>query len=328
MGKALYRKYRSRKLGEIIGQKHVTDVLEKALSDGRVAHAYLFSGPRGVGKTSIARILAHEINGFEYEGEDSYLDIIEVDAASNSKVDEMRNLTDKVAIAPVRGKKKVYIIDEVHMLSNSAFNAMLKTLEEPPEHIVFILATTDVHKVPVTILSRAQKFSFHLVAPEVIAKHLGVIAKQEKIPIDDDALLLISERGNGSVRDSITLLDQVRNLSTITGDKKVKLTREMIEKYFGLASDDIIKALLSAYIKKDRAKITQHANDLLIQGLSPDVVASQLIQAILKDGIKNPELFVLADKLTNVARSGYPEVKLISALLIESKFAKIADNFV
>ena len=154
MGKALYRKYRSRSLSEIVGQPHITAILERAIANGTTAHAYLLTGPRGVGKTSIARILAHEINRLPYRDESTHLDIIEIDAASNNSVEDIRDLREKVQIAPVSAPKKIYIIDEVHMLSKSAFNALLKTLEEPPEHAVFILATTDADKLPATILSR------------------------------------------------------------------------------------------------------------------------------------------------------------------------------
>ena len=151
MSQALYRKYRSKKLSEIVGQAHITRLLERALKRGAVAHAYLLTGPRGVGKTSIARILAHEINDLPYTDESTHLDIIEIDAASNNSVEDIRDLRDKVQIAPVSAPKKVYIIDEVHMLSKSAFNALLKTLEEPPDHVVFILATTDADKLPAKI---------------------------------------------------------------------------------------------------------------------------------------------------------------------------------
>ncbi|MEN9380090.1 MAG: hypothetical protein RJB15_1786, partial [Pseudomonadota bacterium] len=169
MGQALYRKYRSRSLDEIVGQDHVTSTLKQAIKQGRISHAYLLTGPRGVGKTSIARILAHEINELPYEDDSTHIDIIEIDAASNRRIDEIRELRDKVNIAPTSAKYKVYIIDEVHMLTKEAFNALLKTLEEPPAHVVFILATTDAHKLPETIVSRTQRFSFKPVdKPRVI----------------------------------------------------------------------------------------------------------------------------------------------------------------
>ena len=159
MGQALYRKYRSRSLIEVVGQEHIVSTLQNALKSRQISHAYLFSGPRGVGKTSVARILAHEINELPYKDDSLELDIIEIDAASNRRIDEIRDLRDKIHIAPTSGKYKVYIIDEVHMLTKEAFNALLKTLEEPPAHCVFILATTEAHKLPATIVSRTQRFA-------------------------------------------------------------------------------------------------------------------------------------------------------------------------
>ena len=188
MSQALYRKYRSKALADVVGQNHITDILTRALKSGRIAHAYLFTGPRGVGKTSVARILAHEINQLPYTDESNHLDIIEIDAASNNGVEDVRDLREKVQIAPVSASKKVYIIDEVHMLSKPAFNALLKTLEEPPEHIVFILATTDVEKLPATIISRTQRFGFRAISIDDAVRHLKHIAGEENITISDDAL--------------------------------------------------------------------------------------------------------------------------------------------
>ena len=190
--KALYRKYRPTKLSDIIGQSKITETLENAIKNGQISHAYLFTGPRGTGKTSVARIFAHAINDFNYKIEDSYLDIIEIDAASNTGVDNIRELREKATIAPSKGKYKIYIIDEVHMLSKSAFNALLKTLEEPPKHVVFIMATTDAHKVPITITSRAQTFNFKLADIDVMADYLKKIAKKEKIDIELNAAEALS----------------------------------------------------------------------------------------------------------------------------------------
>ena len=213
MGKALYRKYRSKSLDEIVGQSHITDILKRAVEKDRIAHAYLLTGPRGVGKTSIARILAHEINQLPYTDESSHLDIIEIDAASNNSVEDIRDLREKVQIAPSLAKKKIYIIDEVHMLSKSAFNALLKTLEEPPEHVVFILATTDLEKLPATIVSRVQQFHFLPASESDIVANLKAIATKEKIKIDDTALQLIGQHSGGRFTDTVRLLDQLTHVS-------------------------------------------------------------------------------------------------------------------
>ena len=178
MGQALYRKYRSKKLAEIVGQEHVTKTLDNSIKTNSLSHAYLFSGPKGVGKTSIARILAHEVNELPYTDESIHLDIIEIDAASNRRIDEIRDLREKVHIAPTSAKYKVYIIDEVHMLTKEAFNALLKTLEEPPAHVIFILATTEAHKLPETIVSRTQRFTFKPIDNAQAVGHLRSIAKK------------------------------------------------------------------------------------------------------------------------------------------------------
>src|SRR6266404_9023936 len=187
MNQALYRKYRSKSFDEVVGQEHITKTLAHALKSSKISHAYLFTGPRGVGKTSVARILAHEVNSLPYTDESIHLDIIEIDAASNRRIDEIRDLRERVAIAPTSAKYKVYIIDEVHMLTREAFNALLKTLEEPPAHCIFILATTEAHKLPETIISRTQRFNFKPVEAGKTVTHLKTIAKREKIDIQPAA---------------------------------------------------------------------------------------------------------------------------------------------
>lgn len=213
------RKYRPVRFEDVIGQESVTATLQNAIKGGQLAHAYLFCGPRGVGKTTCARILAREVNGFEISetGDASTsLNIFELDAASNNSVDDIRNLVDQVRIPPQHGKYKVYIIDEVHMLSASAFNAFLKTLEEPPPYAIFILATTEKHKILPTILSRCQIFDFARVTVDDITKYLAGICKKEKITADESALHLIAQKSDGAMRDSLSMLDRLVNYSSRT----------------------------------------------------------------------------------------------------------------
>ncbi len=310
MSQALYRKYRSKSLAEVVGQDHITDILTRALKSGRVAHAYLFTGPRGVGKTSIARILAHEINQLPYSDDSTHLDIIEIDAASNNGVEDVRDLREKVQIAPVSASKKVYIIDEVHMLSKPAFNALLKTLEEPPEHIVFILATTDVEKLPATIISRTQRYGFRAIANEDAVKHLRHIADEEKIKITDDALALIAERGDGSFRDSISLLDQLSSLA----DDKDGITTELIETSLGLAPKTIVTDLLQAVDKHDVALVAQILTNTEAEGISTVVLNDQLVKYLRAEAPVKPQLLPLLDALLDVPKSTHPSIKLLSVL--------------
>ena len=307
--KALYRRYRPRSLDEVVGQPQITDILKNSIKNGKISHAYLFIGPRGTGKTSVARILAHEINGFKYELEDDYLDIIEIDAASNTGVDNIRDLKERAIIAPTKGKYKVYIIDEVHMLSKSAFNALLKTLEEPPEHVIFIMATTDANKVPVTIRSRSQIFTFKLADPSTMLDHLKDICKKEKINIDDEALKIVVKRGGGSFRDSLSLLDQVSTLS----DEKI--TAKLLNESLGLPQDELIEKLLVAYTNVDNAAIGQTLRDLLDSGIKAETIAAELIERILEK--PEPMHLHLLDKLTDVSRNAHPNAKLLLAFYRE-----------
>ncbi len=314
-GQALYRKYRSRSLDEVVGQSQVTDVLRRSLSQGKIAHAYLLTGPRGVGKTSIARILAHEINKLPYTDESTHLDIIEIDAASNNGVDDVRNLREKVQIAPVSANKKVYIIDEVHMLSKPAFNALLKTLEEPPEHVVFILATTDLHKVPATIISRTQHFAFRSISPADLVAQLRKIADAENITISDEALETIAERGDGSFRDSISLLDQLSSFA----DHESGVTLELIESLLGLARQDAVSSLLSSVASRDISTIITTLDSLEQAGVQATTLTDQLIAEIRKQLPDNPGLVVLLDALLTVASSSQPQLKLLTVLVSAAK---------
>lgn len=304
MAQALYRKYRSRSLGELVGQEHVTQTLANALKEGQISHAYLLTGLRGTGKTSIARILAHEINQLPYNGEAVHLDIIEIDAASNNGVEDVRDLRDKVMLAPTSAKYKVYIIDEVHMLSNAAFNALLKTLEEPPEHAIFILATTEVHKLPATIISRTQRFQLQPVAKGKVVSHLKFIAEKENIKVTDEALQLIAEHGDGAFRDSISLLDQLRSVS------KEGITAETVEATLGLAPRKAVEQLLEALQKGDVSETIASYEQLLGKGVSAPALASQLITVVRVIAPKHPVLYDLIDKLIEVPRAYNPRLKM------------------
>lgn len=310
MSQALYRKYRSKSLADVVGQEHITAILERSVTAGRVAHAYLFTGPPGVGKTSVARILAHIINNLPYNEQTRHLDIIEIDAASNNGVDDVRDLREKVQIAPVSADKKVYIIDEVHMLSKQAFNALLKTLEEPPEHVVFILATTDVDKLPATIISRTQRYGFKAIKPDDAVAHLRHIATEEGITVSDEALSLIAERGNGSFRDSISLLDQLASLS----DKKEGITVDLIEASLGLAPKGVIDSLLEAVNTHDISRIAEVLSATEADGISPLVLTQQLTTSLRQEVVSKPELLPLLDSLLDVPKSTLPAMKLLSVL--------------
>lgn len=274
MGKALYREHRPLSLNDVKGQSHITDTLENAIKKGAISHAYLFTGPRGVGKTSVARILAHRINGLAYSENDTHLDIIEIDAASNRRIDEIRDLRDKVHIAPTSSKYKVYIIDEVHMLTREAFNALLKTLEEPPGHAVFILATTEAHKVPDTIISRSQQFSFKPVSTDEATQHLRTIADKEKMHIEDGALELLATHGNGSFRDSISMLDQLSgfDLDTITATDVARL--------LGVPNSDTLDQIIASLTTSNVSKLFDTMQILRETGTNPSKVAQSLVSLL------------------------------------------------
>ena len=252
----LARRYRSGTFDEVIGQDHVAQTLKKAIASGRIAHAYLFCGTRGVGKTSMARILAKALNCMKSDGPTTEpcgkcesclaiprgddIDVIEIDAASNTGVDNIRELIENSQYRPARSRFKVYIIDEVHMLSKQAFNALLKTLEEPPSHVKFILATTEAEKLLPTILSRCQRYDFRNIPTREIAGHLADLCKREKIKADEDALLLVAKAGAGSMRDALSLLDRLLSI----GEKH--LTAGMIEQMLGLPKSQLLFDLADA----------------------------------------------------------------------------------
>jgi len=265
----LYRKYRPQSWDEVIGQEHVVRTLTNALKLGRVSHAYLFSGPRGTGKTTIARLLAKSVGCVD-------LDLIEIDAASNRGIDEIRQLRDGIKFAPTAGKYKVFIIDEVHQLTKEAFNALLKTLEEPPAHAIFILATTEVHKVPETILSRVQQFAFRRLTVAEIIRKLQKIVEAEKIKINDDALRLIASFAGGSYRDAESMLEQLR----IWSDKII--VREDIEELLGAVDFEKVKVMTDCLSGASAKEAIDYVGALAEQGTDLEVFAKTFINHLRK----------------------------------------------
>ena len=272
MYQALYRKYRPRRFGDVAGQEHITETLRRQIVGGRLSHAYLFVGTRGTGKTTCAKILSRAVNCINPEDgepcntctacvgieDGSILDVLELDAASNNSVDNVRALRDEAIYSPAAVNKRVYIIDEVHMLSISAFNALLKILEEPPEHILFILATTELHKVPATIQGRCQKFSFKRLLPAVLASHLSKIASDEGLSLTADAAEKLALLADGSMRDAISLLDQC------AFDDSIDLTR--IQDTLGLAGQSEILSLISHVTDGDILSSLSILDDLYRDG--------------------------------------------------------------
>ncbi len=252
-------RWRPQRFDEVVGQQHITTTLKNAIKSGRIAHAYIFAGPRGVGKTTTARILAKRLNCLNPdEGEPcnqcemcktfqsgQTIDMIEIDGASNRRINEIRALRDSVKYAPTTGKYKIYIIDEVHMLTNESFNALLKTLEEPPEHTIFIFATTDIHKVPLTIISRCQRFDFHRISVTNIKKQLAKIAQAETIEIDDEALTIIAKKADGALRDAQSLFDQVYSYSS------GKISAEVVRGLLNIIDEDLYFEVSEAILQNN-----------------------------------------------------------------------------
>ena len=334
MYQALYRKYRSQTFGEMVGQKVISTTLRQAVESGKISHAYLFSGPRGTGKTSAAKIFAKAMNcPNQVDGEPcnhcdicrditngSLEDVIEIDAASNNGVDEIREIRDKSTYAPSRATYKVYIIDEVHMLSTGAFNALLKTLEEPTENVVFILATTELHKIPATILSRVQRFEFKSIKQGAIKEHLASILEKEGLTFDDEALTIISRRAEGGMRDALSILDQALSLSADNN-----ISQSVAEEITGSIGLTALDSFVASVRNQDTTKALSNLETLFDNGKSMSRFATDLLEyfrdlLIVKAGGENSHhsplfeenlsleqdrLFQLIDLVT----SALPEIK-------------------
>jgi len=285
MTQALYRKWRPQTWEAVIGQEHIISTLRNAIAADRIAHAYLFAGPRGTGKTTCARLLAKAVNCLGEEGVEKpcnecehcqavndgrFLDMIEIDAASNTSVDDVRDLRDKINFSPNLGQYKIYIVDEVHMLSNAAFNALLKTLEEPPPHAIFILATTEVHKIPATVLSRCQRHEFRRIPVPDIVSRLEELAENENITVDPEALTLIARQATGAMRDAISLLDQLASSSQ-------EINLEMAQTVLGTATSQAVIDIIQAILDNDPAIGLDCIHQSLDGGSDPRQFARQIV---------------------------------------------------
>src|ERR1700722_7622717 len=293
----LARKYRPQLFSDVIGQDHVTRTLLNALTQNRIAHGYIFSGHRGIGKTTIARILASALNCRTAIGDPARptpepcnicescleirqgnaVDVIEIDAATNRGIDEIRELRDAARYRPARDKYKIYILDEAHQITDAAFNALLKTLEEPPDHVVFMMATTQPEDFPQTIRSRCQHFSFHAVKFDDILGQLGAIAGQEGVSADDAALALLAEAGDGSMRDALSIMDQAIASAPLM-DGKAKLDGEQISELMGTVPNTVFERLLEAVSENQSAAVIGEINTLLNAGNSPGALARQFVR--------------------------------------------------
>ena len=305
--KALYRKYRPQTFSDVYGQEHITETLKAELAAGKISHAYLFTGTRGTGKTSCAKILARAVNCSATAGGDPCLeceacrligdeeatDIVEIDAASNNGIDDVRELREQTAFSPTTLKYRVFIIDEVHMLSIQAFNALLKTIEEPPEHVIFILATTEVHKLPATILSRCQRFDFRRIAPEKIAERINYIAKKEGFKVTENAATLIAAAADGGMRDALSILDLCVSVSS-------EVTQELVTEVCGMSGNEYLNRMSDAILKGDCDEAltlvdTLHKNSVDMQRLANEL-CSHFRDIMVCKAVKGENKPIIASK--------------------------------
>ena len=324
---ALYRRFRPKSFDSIAGQEHVVKTLKNQIKNNRISHAYLFCGPRGTGKTSAALVFAHAVNCMsnvdgDVCGECEYcrqsgenIDIVEIDAASNNGVDEIRNLREMVRYMPAVGRYKVYIIDEVHMLSAGAFNALLKTLEEPPPYVIFILATTEVHKIPATIISRCQRFDFKAITPKEITQVLRSIASKMNIPADNDALAAIARWANGGLRDAIGLFDQTIDYSD------GKITLDCVNQVIGTAGIDFTMSFIDAIADGDTAELLRKTDEIVNKGKDLAVfakdVTNHLRNILLYSLTKSAEMLDIdteTEKLYSDAAKKFTNTRLMRAI--------------
>lgn len=307
MYRVLYRKWRPQTFDDVSGQEHITTTLKNELIAGRLNHAYLFTGSRGTGKTTCAKILAKAVNCLDIHNgnpcgkcevcrgidDGSILDVVEMDAASNRNIDDIRQIIDEVQFKPAKCKYRVYIIDEVHMLTTQAFNALLKTLEEPPEHVIFILATTEVHKLPQTILSRCQKFEFHRIPPRAVADRLLFVAQQEEVTLSDSAAMLIASVADGALRDGLSLLDRCIAISS-------DIDEEVVRNAAGLARKTYLYELAACAINKNTAKSLEIIDRLYGESKDMARLCDELIAhfraLMLIKSVRNPrDILVMSD---------------------------------
>src|SRR4051812_5653823 len=316
----LARKYRPQRFSDVIGQDHVTRTLKNAIEQRRIAHGYIFSGHRGIGKTTVARILAMALNCRKGEQPTpepcgvcescteiragNAVDVIEIDAATNRGIDEIRELREAARYRPARDRYKIYILDEAHQITDAAFNALLKTLEEPPSHIVFMMATTQPEDIPQTIRSRCQHFSFHAVKFDDIIGQLRAVAKQEGIAIDEDALAILAEAGDGSMRDALSIMDQ----ALAGGTGKAAITAEAVRGLVGTVSSEILEQMMGSVAANSSQEVLQLIDKLVTEGQSPTHFVKQLVRFLRNavvakiSGAESPLLQISQDDRTRIAR--------------------------